>query len=63
MWDVEIFRKSIELGERMLANLGDSERHAATLWDLRNSERQPATIGVSKRHVAMPWDLRDSETQ
>ena len=37
---------------RQPASVGNSERHAATLWDGRDSERQPATMADSERHAA-----------
>ena len=35
--------------ERQLATMRGSKRHAATPWDLRDSEQQPATIGFERQ--------------
>ena len=40
--------------------MGDSERHAANLWDQRGL---PTTIGDSERLAAPLWDQRGSERQ
>ena len=43
---------------RQTANIGVSDRHAETLWDLRYSERLSATIGDSERHTGIPLNWK-----
>ena len=61
--DMQQLHGSRKGSNRQPATIGDSERHAATPWDQRNSEgqpttieaneRQPATTGESERHTTL----------
>ena len=71
MRDIQQLHDTGRDSERQPETVEDSGRHAATLWDRRDSERQlastgdnmrqTANIGDSDRHAETPWDTRDSE--
>ena len=63
MRDMQQLRGTRKESGRQPAKMGDSDRHAVTPCDWRDSERQPATIQDDERHTAIPWDRRVSERQ
>ena len=58
MRDMQQLHGAERESDRQPANIGNSERQAATPWDKGDGEGQPETIGDSERHIATPWNQK-----